>query len=180
MLLIRAYSFNWCLILFYLSTSCEWLWLLLLQLRSFKALYIIHWLVLNFIALNWTIITYDISHWTSTSLTETTASSDIFWIFNHKLRVLDSRILDHVCINYTDQNQQVESWFIFSHANASSINLFMLELTHVGIKNWYLLAQTYTCTSVSFELPFTAYLSLIYSVLVITYLLLRGKNNLIM
>ena len=180
MLLIRSYFCNLYLILFYLLTSCGWLWLPLLQFRSLKALYVLHWFVLNFIALNWIIVMYNISYWTLNSLTETAASSEILWVFNHKLRISDSRILEHVCENYTDQDHRIDSWILFQHVNSSNVNLFALELTHVSMKNLYHLAQTYTFTLLSLELPFTAYLSIIYGASTITYLLFRSKTNLIM
>ena len=177
LLFTRRYSFG--ISCFYIGTSDCWLWIFLLQLRSRSLVYLLHWLIMLFTTLNFSILFFDLSYWYAASPIGLVVSDNALWVTRCNSLTLSSWTLELSCVNYTVFDKCVESWVIMFNTNSPYLNLFALEVTHHSLRNVYQLGETYATFLLSIELTFTLYLSIIINLVLWVYLSLLRPVSLL-
>ena len=176
-ILIRSQRYTFMSSCFYVSTSDCWLWIVTLQLKSCSLVYLLHWLILLFTTVNFSILFFDLSYWSATSPTALVVNDDALWVTKYDSVTLSSWTLEFSFLHYTILDKCVESWVILFNTNSAYLNLFALEITHHSLRNVYQLGETYATLLLSIELAFTLYLSIFINLTVCIYLsLLRSVS----
>ena len=162
--------------LFYTVIVCSWSWMFLLQLRVVNLLYLEHWLILLFTALNWSVLFHDFSYWSATSAKCSYFFKKPLGISQDKLLLLDAQTLEYAWNEYTLLESYTDGWLMLLSSNSSPLNAFSLELTHYTMWNVYCLSDTYVFTRLYLELPLTPYISVITIIATINYVCLWRTN----
>jgi len=175
-LLMRSYPFNWTILSFYILNSCTWPWPILLQFKTLRTVYLMHWLLFSFFLINWSLLSYDFNYWCTNTLKQSVLDFKSISILKSWVLALDSNTIELIALNYKVNNASTENWVLLTTTNASTLNLFSLEMMHSELYNYYQLSETYLTTILCVNLPFTAYLATLFYILLLTYVMSQRTN----